>query len=86
MSTVWLLEEKSGPWRHKEGKNLVKDAELRPQMQNSPTSHHSTGVSESHQEAPTPPETSPQPHPQRLHCPTMMGCAVSMSSLSHQDS
>ena len=28
MSTVWLCEGKSGPWRNKEGKNPVKDTQL----------------------------------------------------------
>lgn len=51
-------------------------------MQSSLASHSSTGVSESYQVAPTPPETSPQPHSQRSLQPTVMGRAMSLSHLS----
>jgi hypothetical protein len=53
---------------------------VRTKVPSSPASRHSTGISEPHQVAATPPGRNIWPHPQRPHGPATMETGEQMSS------
>lgn len=82
------LSARAASWEKRTGRDglrtpgwVWKPYPERLSVQSSPASHRSTGVSEPHQEEPTPPRRSTQPRPQRSHCPAMMRREETMNGL-----